>query len=194
MAVMGPRPWRKRSSTQLTDHRIFSLRRDTVVSPRTGREHEFVVVESLDWVSVMAFDLADRLIMVRQYRHGIGEVTLELPGGIVDGGLSPEKAARSELRQESGYVADAFVELAVLAPIPALFNNRLHVFLARGARPAGELQQDEAEDIQVELRSLDQIRHLIRSGELINAQMIASVYAYELWCEDKASSVAPGEE
>jgi ADP-ribose pyrophosphatase len=187
-----PKPWRIKSSVTLKDHRIFSLRKDVSVSPRTGREHEFVVLESLDWVSVVALDSEDRLIMVRQYRHGLGEVTLEVPGGLVDPGLTPEEAARTELRQETGYAARELIDLGDLSAAPAIFTNRLHVFLARDAYRVGELDQDEGEDIQVVLVPLDEVRSLIGSGELIHAQMIASIYLYELWREAEGAVSAPG--
>jgi len=160
------------------------VRRDVSVSPRTGKEHEFVVLESPDWVVVVAFDDAERLVMVRQYRHGWGDVTLECPGGLVEPGYEPLEAARAELLQETGHAGGEWTNLGRLAPVPAVFNNALHVFLARGVtRVSDELDLDEGEDIRTELHPYPEVRRMVERGDILHAQVVAAFYLYELWCE-----------
>jgi ADP-ribose pyrophosphatase len=158
------------------------VRRDVSVSPRTGKEHEFVVLESRDWVFVVAFDRDERLVMVRQYRHGWGDVTLECPGGLVEPGYDPLESAQAELLQETGHAGSEWTKLGRLAPVPALFNNTLHVFLARGvAQVSDELDLDEGEDIRVEFHPYEDVRRMVERGDILHAQVVAAFYLYELW-------------
>lgn len=167
-----------------SDHRIFMVRRDVAVSPRTGKEHEFVVLESRDWVIVVAFDRDERLVMVRQYRHGWGDVTLECPGGLVEPGHDALQAAQAELLEETGHAGGEWTKLGRLAPVPAVFNNTLHVFLARGvAQVSDELDLDEGEDIRVELHPYPEVRRMVERGDILHAQVVAAFYLYELWRE-----------
>ena len=185
---MKPEKWQKLASMVEADHRIFLLRRDVAVSPRTGAELEFIVLESHDWVAVIALTTEGRLVLIRQYRHGLGEVTVEVPGGLVEPGMSPEEAARAELRQETGYAGGEWAELGHLSVIPAVFTNHLHVFLARGVELAGELQLDDGEDIVTELVSLAEAKRMVASGEIVHAQVVAALYLYDLWLGETASA------
>lgn len=187
---MAPLEWERIASELEKDYGIIRLRRDRSVSPRTGIHHEFVVLESCEWVVIVALTPDQRLILVHQYRHGAGQVTLEMPGGLVDEGETPEEAAQAELREEAGYGGGDWVELGKLMPMPALFANRLHVFLARDVEWAGELDQDEAEDIEVELVPLADARRLVAEGRIAHAQMVAALMLYELWAEQDGSAGA----
>lgn len=180
---MSPRRWKKVRSSLEKDHTIFRVRKDVCVSPRTGAEHEFTVLESRDWVVVVALTAAGEVVLIRQYRHGYGAVTLEFPGGLVEDGVKPEQAARDELRQETGYGGGVWTELGRLSAVPALFDNHLHVFLARGVERRGEPELDAGEDIHTELVPKGRLRGLVEAGEIIHAQMLAALYLYELWAE-----------
>jgi ADP-ribose pyrophosphatase len=91
-----------------------------------------------DYVSVVAVTEAGRLILVRQYRPAVDRMTLELPSGHVEPGETPEIAARKELLEETGYIADTFTLLGNLSPDTGRLGNRMWCFLAKGARPDGE--------------------------------------------------------
>src|SRR5665811_1421089 len=107
---MAPRDWHRTRSEVESDLRVFRVRRDAAISPRTGEERDFVVLESSDLVGVVALTEEGRLVLVRQFRHGLREVTLELPGGLIDAGTTPEEAARAELREETGYGGGEWAE------------------------------------------------------------------------------------
>lgn len=177
---MTPRDWHRTRSEVESDLRVFRVRRDAAVSPRTGREHEFVVLESPDWVAVVALTDDDRLVLVRQFRHGLRRVTLELPGGLVDEGMTPEEAARAELRQETGYGDGEWAELGRLAPLPAVFTNHVHVFLARGVRLLGVPELDPGEDIATELVPVAEVRRMVAQGEIVHAPVVGALFLWEL--------------
>src|SRR5665811_1870127 len=200
---MTSRDWHRTSSRAESDLGLFRVRRDIAVSPRTGNEHEFVVLESADWVAVVALTEDDRLVLVRQFRHGLREVTLELPGGLVDAGMTPEEAARAELRQETGYGGGEWAELGRLAPLPAVLTNQVHVFLARGVRLQGDPEPDPGEDIATELVLVEDARLMVARGEITHAPVVAALFLWDLEARSGGSSAVtthvldaptPGEE
>ncbi len=159
---------------------MFSVQRVRARSPRTGGEHDFYTIDSSDWVNVVALTPDDCVVMVRQYRHGAARVTLETPGGLVDPGETPAQAAARELLEETGYAAAEIVPLGGVNPNPALFSNRLHGFLARGAERVREVRNESTEETQVELVPLARLREEVRAGRVEHALVIAIAYLYEL--------------
>jgi ADP-ribose pyrophosphatase len=172
------KPWRCIRSHSKQSFRVFSIRMDTTISPRTGTEHDFYIIESEDWVNVIPFAANDQVVMIRQYRHGSRKVTLEIPGGLVDPEDTPEKAAARELLEETGYQAEELVKIGVVNPNPALFNNRCYTFVARNAQKIGQPMPDQTEDIEVVLIPVSDISELIRKGEIDHAMVITAFYWY----------------
>lgn len=183
---MGPQDWKKTGSEVACDLGVIRARRDAAVSPRTGAEHTFVVLESPDWVAVIAFTVDGKVVLVRQYRHGMGEVTLELPGGLVEEEATPETAARAELREETGYGGGEWRRLGELSALPALFANRLHVFLALGVTRVGDPQLDPGEDVTTEVHDLDDVRRLVAEGAIVHAPVVASLLLLDLLAPEVA--------
>ena len=173
-----PKPWKILSSRYDTSYRVFHLRTDRAVSPRTGEAHDFFVLESADWVNVIPVTPADEVVMIRQYRHGLREVTLEIPGGLVEAGDRPGDAACRELLEETGYAAQSWVSLGYVHPNPAIQSNRCFTYLAESVYPAGEQKLDDKEDISVTLVPLAAIPHLIREGRITHSLIIAAFYRY----------------
>lgn len=173
---MHPKPWDIVSSERRDRLRIFGLRVDRAVSPRTGAAHDFYVLESDSWVNVIPITPEREVVLIRQYRHGTREVTLEIPGGIVERGDSPQAAARRELQEETGYEAGEMVALGFVHPNPAFLDNRCYTFLAQDARRAGLQSQDEKEDIEVLLQPLAEIPRAIREGSITHSLVIAAFY------------------
>jgi 8-oxo-dGTP pyrophosphatase MutT (NUDIX family) len=175
---MTPKSWPRISSRLDRSFRIFNLRMDRSVSPRTGKEHDFIVLESAPWANVIALTEREEVILIRQYRHGTGEVTLEIPGGLVENGDEPPAAAKRELGEETGYRADRWVDLGFVHPNPAIQDNRCHTFLALGATPAGAQSLDDKEDIAVVLERLAEIPRLIREGAITHSLVICAFWRY----------------
>jgi 8-oxo-dGTP pyrophosphatase MutT (NUDIX family) len=162
-------------------------------SPRTGRVHEFQVLDSPDWVAVVAVTPSNDLVMVRQYRHGTGQLSLEPPGGLVKHGQSPEQSGREELEEETGYQASELELLGWMHPMPAIFTNKFYVFLARDATPSGRLNPDETEEIETVLVPTSQLNEYIKSGKITCAVMIAALHLYmEKKAETRAIGPNPG--
>lgn len=116
--------------------------------------------------------------MIAQYRHGIQGVTLEIPGGLVEQGDTPEGAARRELREETGYSADEIIALGCVHPNPAIQNNACYTYLARDVVLAGSQEQDDKEDIEVVLQPLSKIPRLISEGAITHSLVIAAFYRF----------------
>jgi len=155
--------------------RIFAVRRDSNRSSTTGQEHDFFVIETADWVNVVPLTADNRVVMVRQFRHGIRALTLEVPAGIIDPtDASPLVAAARELREETGYTASSLEPLGVVHPNPAIMNNRCHIFVAHDVALTGPPQWDGTEELEVATVPLAAIPDLIRSGGVSNALTVTA--------------------
>ena len=168
------KPWRRVQSQPGQSYRIFSVRTDRAVSPRTATEHDFYIIETRNWVNVIPITADHQVVMVRQYRHGSREVTLEIPGGLVDDDDTPQEAAMRELLEETGYRAEEMVQIGDLNPNPAIFANRVYTYVAQNLRKVGDPSPDQTEDIEVVLIPLSEIKELIRKGTIDHAIVAAA--------------------
>jgi 8-oxo-dGTP pyrophosphatase MutT (NUDIX family) len=156
------------------------VRTDIVLSPRTHRKHDFYIIESNDWVNIIPITADHQVVMVRQYRHGSGEVTLEIPGGLVEDQDTPQQAAARELLEETGFRAKRWLKIGTVNPNPALFQNRCYTFLARDLRKVADLNPDQTEDIDVVLVPLSEIPKFIRTGKIDHSIVITAFTHYFL--------------
>jgi ADP-ribose pyrophosphatase len=171
-----PQTWRKHGSEALGSYKVFSLRRDELESPRTGNRHDFYVLEAGPWVNVVPITQDGEIVLIEQYRHAVGEVTLEIPGGMVDSSESPIDAAQRELLEETGYQAEILVPLGRSHPNPAILNNVLHTYLAAGAKKVGEPKPEAGEDIAVVTYPVDAIPRLVTEGKITHSLVLVAFY------------------
>ena len=122
--------WTFLGNRDISDYRIFRLRRDRYRFEPSGEERDFVVIDSASWVNVVPVTNEGNVVLIRQFRHGARQVVLEIPGGMIDGDEAPEDAAARELREETGYVAQNIRLLARVLPNPAVQNNFLYLIAA----------------------------------------------------------------
>jgi len=161
---------------------LFQKRIDRLRNPRNDQVFERLVLESVDWVNMVALDHARRCVMIRQYRFGVGYTTLETPGGMVDPGEDSFTAATRELLEETGYVSDKWTYLGAVEPNPAVHNHLCHHWLAEDAELAHDQDLGEGEAIAVELLSEDAVRAAVQSGELKHALALSALArVYALW-------------
>ncbi len=138
-----------------------------------GREREVLVLDVPDWVNVIAL-AGEEVILVRQWRFGTGDFTLEIPGGLVENGEEHGIAAQRELLEETGYRAEDWRHLGWVEPNPAIQNNRCHTWVARGAVWQQEPQGDGDEEIEVLRRPLEEIGRLIAGGSIRHSLVVAA--------------------
>ena len=174
------RPWQITRSEPVIDCRIFKVRKDTVVNPRTGQPHDMFVLEQPNWVNVIPLTSDEQVVMVEQWRHGTRSVHLETPGGLMESGETPEQCARRELLEETGYEADEVERLGTVHPNPAIQNNLQHYVLATNCRRVAAPSLDNAEDIVVRLVPLAEVPGMIRAGKITHGIVIGGFYWLEL--------------
>ena len=172
--MTGPRRWTPRETELLQDCAVFSVSRTRAVSPRDGGEHDFFRIDSCDWVNIIPVTPEGEIVMVRQYRHGTREVTLEIPGGMIDAGEAPAEAAARELLEETGYRADEIVEIGATSPNPAIFGNRVYSYVGRGATRVAEIANEGTEETVVELVSASDLPEVLRTGGVDHALVLAA--------------------
>ncbi len=170
--------WERVGEEDRHDYGIFSLRTWKSRSPRTGQARRFTVVDTADWVNVVAVTPEGRFVLVRQYRHGIDEFTLEIPGGVIDPGESPEEAAVRELREETGHVGAAPIRIGVVAPNPAIQTNACYTCVITECRRVGDPEPDPGEDLAVETLSAGEIRAAVRDGGITHALVLCAFAWY----------------
>jgi ADP-ribose diphosphatase len=176
--------WEVLESHEDKEYGLFSVRLNKSRSPRNGKVYDFQILTSPDWVAVIPVTPDNKVVMVRQFRHGSGRLSLEPPGGLAKDGQTPEKSAREELEEETGYVSDEWELLCRMDPMPALFDNQLHVYLAKNVRPTGRLSPDETEDLETILIPVEDVKDYIRSGKITSSVMIAALYHFlDAWSE-----------
>lgn len=183
-----PKPWPLKSSTRHGDFRIFRVREDAKVSPVTGEELPFFILECHDWINVLPITADGQAVLIRQWRHGTNEITWEIPGGLIDPGETPEQAAARELLEETGYTPKRIQYAGAVTPNPAFITNRCHTCIAYDCEKTSAPSFDPGEDITTHLVPLERLREMVRDGEITHSLVVAAFYLSDLMQEQPSDT------
>jgi ADP-ribose pyrophosphatase len=176
------KPWKKIGSTPVGDFRVFTMRSDRKVSPRTGKEHDFYVIDSVSWVVVLALTPERELVMIEQYRHGSDTVELEIPGGMMDAeDASPEVAGIRELREETGYEGENPQIIGRIFANPAIMSNTCFTLLVENCQLKHPVELDHAEDLATRLVPIAEIPAMVKAGKIQHSLVVVALYYFDLW-------------
>lgn len=169
--------WKIISSEYLFKDMWFTVRKDTCERPDGKMVTPYYVYEFPAWVTAVALTTDGKVVMEKQYRHGIGETAYELPGGCVDDSdPSLEAAVARELEEETGYRFSSFEYLGKTCANPSTNNNWMHMFLARGGELVSSPALDDNEDIEVHLVSIDELKDMLNSNQIIQSMHVTACY------------------
>ncbi len=173
--------WKILSSEYLFKDLWFTVRKDRCETPMGKIIDPYYVYEFPTWVAAVPVTEDGRIVMVRQYRHALGEVCIELPGGCVDDtDKDPQEAIARELLEETGYSFSSYEYLGKISANPSSNNNLLHMFLARGGKKVAEQKLDANEEIEVVYLTLDELKQLLKENKIIQAMHVSCIlYALE---------------
>ncbi len=176
-----PSAWERLVDATLDNFRIFRVRRTRYRHEREKREGEFVVIDSNDWVNVVAVTDDGQLVLVRQFRFGRHEFTLEIPGGMIEHGEDPVAAGVRELREETGYAGRSARILGRVHPNPAIQSNVCHIVLVEGARRVGETQFDANEEIEISTAPVEEVLRFAHEGRITHALVLDALFFLQRW-------------
>jgi 8-oxo-dGTP pyrophosphatase MutT (NUDIX family) len=175
------KPWEVLSSKLLVDRRWLRLHEQQVALPNGAVIDQFHLIESPDWVAVLALTPQREFVLVEQYRHGLGHVSRELPAGVIDAGETPAAAARRELLEETGYQAGELVSMLELSPEPHRSTHRAHFFLTRDVRFSGQSHPEPSEVLEVIKRPASLVVEDALCGRIDHAAHVAAI----LWAHTR---------
>ena len=168
--------WKILSSEYLYKASWFTIRKDICETPGGKIIDPYYVYEFPTWVSALAITEDNKVVMVRQYRHGIQETIIEIPGGCVDDSDKDfESAIARELLEETGFAFNNYTYLGKISPNPSTNNNWMHMFLATGGKRVSDQQLDHNEEIEVELIELEDLRKLMEKNEIKQALHLSTI-------------------
>jgi 8-oxo-dGTP pyrophosphatase MutT (NUDIX family) len=174
--------WTEKSRRKVFTCPVFSIWESACRSPE-GDTKPFTVLEAADWaivIPVIETGQGRAFVMVRQWRHGCGELSLEFPGGVFEPGEHPEEAAARELEEETAYAPGKIRKIGEMRPNPALMSNRVHFFLAESLEHRGERHLDEDEYLDVETVPAETVIQNMGRPPYIHALMASALAFYLL--------------
>lgn len=171
--------WKVLSSEYIAHEPWFTVRKDRVQLPNGNMIPSYYVMEYPAWICVIALTKDGRMVMERQYRHGVGRVNYELCAGVVDHtDATPEEAAKRELLEETGYGNGYWTFFLKASANPGTHNNYTYCFLATEVEKVGESHLEPTEDIAVELLKPEVVKSLLEEGKIIQGMHVASLWKY----------------
>lgn len=169
--------WKRENKKLIYHTPIFDLVSYDVTHPKSKKVRPYYVLETRSWVNVIAITPENEMVLVWQYRHGLNQYCLELPGGVVEeeGVDAILLSAKRELEEETGYTAENWELLGKVSGNPAIFNNYSYTYIAKNATKTKDTNFDEGEDIEVELYPVQKVYELLKEGRIHHSMMVAAL-------------------
>jgi 8-oxo-dGTP pyrophosphatase MutT (NUDIX family) len=168
--------WKVVESEKLFSAPWLNVRKDVCELPDGRRHSDYYILEYPDWATAFALTKDNKVVMVRQYRHGLGVISTELPGGVIDNNEKPEDAVARELLEETGYEFDSIEEIGKVSPNPATSTNYMHMFLATGGRKVAEQNLDATEDVEVLIYTIEELKQLLRENKMVQSLHVTTAF------------------
>ena len=179
MSEKLPKGWEVLSSEYMHREPWLTVRKDALKLANGHVIPDYYVLEYPDWVNVVGVTKDERLLIISQYRHGIGRVSYEICAGVSEkGDGSPMESAKRELLEETGYGGGEWQEWTSMAPNSSTSNNWVHCYLATGIEKVAEPELEKSEDISVHLFTAEEVKELMLRGDIIQATQLTSLWKY----------------
>ncbi len=167
--------WEIEQDNKVCETPIFSLHQIKLIPDQKRTAAEFFILNVPEWINIIAITPDNKILLVEQYRAGIDEPTLEIPGGVVDQEEDPLAAAKRELLEETGYASENWSELGKMSANPAIQNNYIQVYMAVDCIKVQDQQLDGTEDILLHQLPLPHFLELIKNGTVHHSVVLAAV-------------------
>lgn len=169
--------WETIEDKFISDYKIFKVRIKSRQHPQNGMISDFVTLDSPDWVNIIPVTPENKIVMIEQYRHGTNQITLEIPGGMIESGEEPKIAAMRECREETGYFSNSKPEeIGMVYPNPAFLNNKCTTFIWKNCTKTTLQNLDLNEIINIKEFSLQEVKSMILNGTINHAVILNAFF------------------
>ncbi len=168
--------WKILGQETVCDFKLFKFYKRNLLNQHKNSQHHFYVMETPDWINVVPVTSEGKIVLIKQYRAGTDEITIEIPGGVIDNtDASPLAAARRELEEETAYVSNELSLLGSVHPNPSFMSNTCYFVLAKDVKHTGKINFDPGEDIETFEMEIDEIKEAIKTGKIKHALTVAAM-------------------
>jgi len=175
--LIGAMKWKTLSSEYVYKDNWFTARKDRCEKPDGNIVEKYYVLEFPEWATAFAITEEGKILLVKQYRHALGEECIELPGGCIDDtDATLEDGIRRELLEETGYAFETVHYLGKTSPNPSTNNNLMHMFIATGGRKVQDQHLDENEEIEVSEIGMDELKELLEGKRIVQAMHMTTIF------------------
>jgi ADP-ribose pyrophosphatase len=168
--------WSRLHDESHADCRIFKVRKSRFHRRSDQKEGDFFVLDTNDWVNVLALTKSEELVMVRQFRFGTEAFSLEPPGGVIEKGESPVLAGERELKEETGFTGKNSEIIGSVCPNSAIMSNRCHFLLVEEVEKTAPTSFDPNEELETVLVPLEELKNLAKKGKINHSLALNGIF------------------